>query len=171
MPRKVEPTPLTHGAFREFGDVIDINTAGEQQLINEGHTTRFHDMATLDLTAGGGRPSVNIFRSTPLNLPPTLRVMERHPLSSQMFYPLGSSPYLIAVAPAGDLDPKQIRVFIASAAQGVNYHPGTWHHYSLALNETSDFLVIDRIGDDENCEEVRLDEQDLVEVAIIEMKR
>ena len=62
------------------------------------------------------------------------------------------------VAPPGDLDESAIRVFLASAHQGVNYHPGTWHHYCLALNEVSDFLVVDRIANDENCDEVDLKE-------------
>ena len=92
--------------------------------------------------------------------------MERHPLSSQTFIPLGNSNYLVVVAPAGDLSVDNIQSFLAAPDQGVNYHPGTWHHYSLALNETSDFLVIDRDGPEDNCDEVALTEQDWIEIEL-----
>ena len=90
--------------------------------------------------------------------------MERHPLSSQAFYPLSGYPFLVAVAPPGDLDVSTIEVFLASSDQGVNYHPGTWHHYCLALHQGSDFLVVDRIADDENCDEVNLPNSDWIHI-------
>jgi len=46
----------------------------------------------------------------------------------------------------------------------VNYHKGTWHHYSLALGGVSDFLVVDRISDDQNCDEVRLTGKDRIKI-------
>lgn len=154
--REVIPVPLTPEAFKPFGDVIEASSLHEQRLINEGNTTRFHDLAELTLNHDGGKPGVSIFRSVPLPAPATLKFMERHPLSSQAFMPLSENPYLVVVAPAGELDESKITVFIANSGQGVNYHPGTWHHYCLALGETSDFLVVDRIADDENCDEVDL---------------
>ncbi len=166
MARTVTPKPLTHDAFAPYGDVID--TGGDDvRRINEGHTQRFHNLANLDLTEDEGRASVNIFRSEPLELPIVIKIMERHPKSSQAFFPLGGDPYLVVVAPSGDLDPAKIEVFLASSNQGVNYHRGTWHHYSLATRKVSDFLVIDRLAkneaDDENCdEEILGDEEQLI---------
>lgn len=93
-----------------------------------------------------------------------LELMERHPLSSQAFYPLGNSPYLVVVAPPGELDPSAVVAFVAQSDQGVNYHKGTWHHYSLALGGVSDFLVVDRISDDQNCDEVRLTGKDRIKI-------
>lgn len=154
---QITPSQLTADAFMPFGDVIETS-AGESRSINEGHTTRFHDLASLDLNEANGRPTVNIFRSTPLPRPLVLTMMERHPLSSQAFYPLSGTPYLVVVAPAGELNVGDIRAFIASPTQGVNYHRGVWHHYSLALERASDFLVIDRDGPKENCDEVQLPE-------------
>lgn len=152
----IKPIPLTQDAFAVFGDVIEVGDHCEVRDINEGNTQRFHDLAKLQLDTEGGTSAINIFRSTPLANPVTLKFMERHPLSSQAFMPLSDQPYLVVVAPPGDLDEANISVFLASADQGVNYHPGTWHHYCLALNEVSDFLVVDRIADDENCDEVNL---------------
>ena len=154
MSIKIQPTPLSKEVFAPFGDVIEATSSSEQRVINEGNTTRFHDLADLDLLKAGGKPTINVFRSVPLPTPLVLKVMERHPLSSQAFYPLGGAPYLVVVAPPGELDVASIQAFTAAKNQGVNYHPGTWHHYSLALSGTSDFLVIDRVADDENCDEV-----------------
>jgi len=61
------------------------------------------------------------------------------------------------VAPAGKFEAANIEVFIANASQGVNYHKGTWHHFCLALNDISDFLVIDRGGEGDNCDVEQLD--------------
>jgi ureidoglycolate lyase len=155
-PRILKPEPLTAAAFAPYGDVIEC-AEGKAQSINYGNTACFHDLAQLNLTAEGGRPIVRIFRSTPLPRPVHIKIMERHPLSSQAFYPLSSRPYLVVVAEKGDFDPKKVRVFLAGAHQGVNYHAGTWHHFSLALDAVSEFLVIDRGGPEKNCDEVTLD--------------
>ena len=150
--------PLSREAFAPFGDVIEVNESAEQRLINEGHTTRFHDLAKLTLSDQDGQAAINIFRSKPLASPISIRLMERHPLSSQAFMPLSGHPFLVVVAAPGELDPAGITAFLATPQQGVNYHAGTWHHYCLALESTSDFLVVDRIAEDENCDEVQLKE-------------
>jgi ureidoglycolate lyase len=158
--RTVRPKPLTPEAFAPYGDVISAREGVEQYPINYGATTRFNDLARIDTGAEAGRTIVSLFRSTPLPAL-VLKIMERHPLGSQAFVPLGGRPYLVAVARAGELDPAKIEVFLAAADQGVNYAAGTWHHYSLALDGVSDFLVIDRAGPGENLDEVELtaDEQ------------
>lgn len=159
--RILKPEPLTAAAFAPYGDVIECATAKELRNINYGQTERYHDLARLDLTAENGQPLVSIFRSTPLPRPIAVKVMERHPLSSQAFYPLGNHPYMVVVAEAGEFDVSGLRAFLAGPQQGVNYRKGTWHHYSLALDKVSDFLVIDRGGPEKNCDEVFLEEGDI----------
>lgn len=124
--------------------------------INYGQTDRYNDLARIETDRNGGRTLVNIFRTRPIVPPIKIEVLERHPLSSQAFMPLGQNPYLVVVAPSGPLEEEHIKVFQATANQGVNYHKGTWHHFSLALGAKSDFLVIDRAGPEDNCDEVRL---------------
>ena len=85
--RMIKPEPLTAEAFAPYGDVIECSDRAEQRQINYGHTTRFHDLAALDLNEEGGKPLVSIFRSTPLERPIPIKVMERHSLSSQAFCP------------------------------------------------------------------------------------
>lgn len=150
------PEVLTAEAFAPFGDVIEINPFKPHLSINYGNTQRFHDLAKVDVSNGGGRPGISIFRSKPLPTPIQIRLLERHPLSSQAFFPLSPHPYLVVVAPPGDLDESAIRVFLAQPGQGVNYHAGTWHHFCLALEGESDFLVVDRIGKGPNCDEKEL---------------
>src|SRR5688500_10612857 len=123
--------PLTAKAFAPYGDVIECSQQAEKKDINYSNTIRFHDLAQLDLTAAHGKPLVSIFRSTPLARPIKIKVMERHPLSSQAFYPLSGRPFLVVVAEKGEFDARNLRAFLAGPAQGVNYHKGTWHHYSL----------------------------------------
>jgi ureidoglycolate lyase len=160
--REVVPEPLTADAFAPFGEVIEASDRAEVMPINYGWTTRFNALA--DVEVGDGRAIISVFRSKPLE-PLVLKVFERHPLGSQAFMPLQARPYLVAVAPKGDLDLAMIRVFRAGPNQGVNYAPGTWHHFLLALVAESDFLVVDRDGDDgENLDEVELAEADWIAV-------
>ncbi|WP_250472241.1 ureidoglycolate lyase [Caballeronia sp. GAFFF1] len=149
--------PLTRAAFRPFGDVIELDGA-KQIPINLGTTIRFHDLCKVDVTDEGGRTLVNLFRGQPRVLPFEVKMMERHPLGSQAFIPLDERPYLVVVAPAGELDESKIRAFVTRGWQGVNYAKGVWHHPLIALGKVSDFIVVDRGGDGLN-----LNEQDLRE--------
>jgi ureidoglycolate lyase len=75
-------------------------------------------------------------------------------MSSQAFYPVQAQPFLVVVAPQGPLpDVGRIRVFLSSGSQGVNYRRNTWHHSLIALDRKSTFLVVDRGGPGDNCEE------------------
>ena len=127
--------------------------------INYGKTERHHDLASLDVADEDGAAIISIFRSLPAQLPFRVKIMERHPLGSQAFMPLTGNPYIVVVAPAGELEPGRICAFFAQTSQGVHYHKGTWHHYCLGLNISNDFLVIDRGGEGANCDEIELPEE------------
>ena len=152
--------PLTRTAFAPFGDVIETEGA-ERFEINNGTTTRFHDLARIDAEAEGGHVLVNIFRARPLPMPLTVAMMEKHPLGSQAFVPLSDAPFLVVVAPPGGrVEPADLRAFLAEDGQGVNYAPGVWHHPVIALGRQTDFLVIDRGGPGDNLAEFFFDEGD-----------
>jgi ureidoglycolate lyase len=155
--KKLAIEPLTRAAFKPYGDVIELDGA-KQIPINLGTTMRFHDLCNVDVTTEGGHTLVNLFRGQPRTLPYECKMMERHPLGSQAFIPLDDRPYLVVVAPAGDLDESKIRAFVTKGWQGVNYAKGVWHHPLLALGKVSDFVVVDRGGEGKN-----LNEQDLTE--------
>lgn len=157
MSRLLAVEPLTRAAFAPFGDVVSLDGA-HHFPINGGTTERFHDLATIDVIAGGGRPLINVFRGQPRALPLEVTVMERHPLGSQAFIPLTDIRYLVVVAPAGPFDIGQMRAFIVHGRTGVNYARGVWHHPLIALDAVSDFLVVDRGGSQPNCDEIALSE-------------
>ena len=148
---------LTREAFAPFGDVLELDGA-RHFPINGGTTERYHDLAQVDVVEQSGRPLINLFRAQPRALPVEINMMERHPLGSQAFLPLSAVSYLIVVAPAGAFDPADMRAFWTEGWQGVNYAKGVWHHPLLALERVSDFVVVDRGGEQPNCDEIALAE-------------
>jgi len=160
----VRVAALSAAAFAPFGDVIEIE-GRESSWINDNTCRRFDDLAHIDVAEGGGRPLLSVFEANPQSLPLHIRRLERHPLSSQAFFPLEAQPFLVVVAAAGDgpaAPAGQLRAFMSSGRQGVNYRRRTWHHPLIALGRISRFLVVDRGGSGENCEELALDAAVLV---------
>ncbi|MEL7028337.1 MAG: ureidoglycolate lyase [Pseudomonadota bacterium] len=155
---------LTAEAFAPFGDVISAATAQESFEINEGGCVRFHDLAHVEVE--GGRAGVSLFRPTPVSPPFRIQKMERHPLGSQAFVPLHHRDYLVVVAPPGPFDESALTAFHAAGDQGVNYRKGVWHHFLLALHPDTDFLVVDRIGDGDNLEEVEISDSAPIRVGL-----
>jgi ureidoglycolate lyase len=153
--RELTPEPLTAEAFALFGSVIQASDDAVKLDINQGHAIRYDRLAEIDVADGGGAGVISLFRARPL-AELVLKVFERHPLGSQSFVPLSGRPYLVAVAPAGAFDAARVRLFRAEGHQGVHYRKGVWHHFLLALDATSDFLVVDRAGPGDNCEEIVL---------------
>ncbi|MFZ6724932.1 ureidoglycolate lyase [Undibacterium sp. MH2W] len=151
--------PLTREAFAPFGEVIMLEGA-RHYPINQGTTERFHALATADTHAMDGKTILSVFRGQPRSMPLAITVMERHPLGSQAFVPMTVQPddeYLVVVAPPGDFDENSMQAFLCKGFQGVNYARGVWHHPLIALHRVSDFVVMDRIGEGFNCDEVTLD--------------
>lgn len=145
--------PLTRQAFAPFGDVIEVEGA-TPFTINQGFAGRFNDLANVDVGDEGGAANLSIVVAKPRPMPIALQVMERHPLGSQMFFPLQERDWLVAVC-ADPQDATTYRVFRATGRQGVNYRKGAWHHPLLVLEPESRFLVVDRKGPGTNLEEVR----------------
>lgn len=157
---KIEP--LTREAFAPFGDVIEASDAVKHYTINAGNTERYHDLANVEV-GHEGKAILSIFRGQARQLPFVVAMMERHPKASQAFVPMSGKPYLVVVADRASAPTVQdLRVFLARADQGVNYAAGVWHHPLLALEITSDFLVVDRSGPGPNCDEVTLAESAVI---------
>jgi len=163
MTRLIVPVaPLTRDAFAAFGEVMEAD-GNDHYTINSGFAERYHDLARVDVLENNGKPLISIFRALPRAQPIHIESMERHPLSSQAFMPLSRIPFLVVVAtPTEELRPEQLRAFVTNGQQGVNYRRGTWHHALLALQAPSDFLVIDRGGQEENCDEITFRGRDIV---------
>ena len=174
--RSIALESLSAAAFAPFGEIIEPGGATREYDINDGQTRRYDDIAraralqadtagmpgvdtasaAADSLDAGQAPGIgfSIFRARTVTLPCMLQRMERHPLGSQAFINVSNVAYAIVVAPPGTFDPDSLRAFLAAPGQSINYRPGTWHHYLLALGR-GDFVVVDRIGDG-NCDEVEL---------------
>jgi ureidoglycolate lyase len=152
--RTLKPAPLTQDAFAPFGDVIELD--GHVPLtINQGFAKRFNDLAHIDVAMDGGMAGVSLFTANPRPNPVAITLMERHPLGSQLFYPLQSEPWLIVVCD-NPRDAASYQAFTATGQQGVNYARGIWHHPLLVLTAACRFLIVDRKGPGENLNEVWL---------------
>ncbi len=150
------PEPLTAEAFAPFGDVIAA--AGPGAPINGGAATRFSELGAISVGGEGGRATIAIVRTgVGADFPLDLRMLERHPLGSQAFIPLGDAPFLVVVArDEGNGPAAGIRAFRTDGRQGINYRANTWHHPLIALRPGDEFLVIDRAGEGVNLEVMAL---------------
>lgn len=100
--RTLKIEPLTKEAFAPFGDVIE--TAGSDYfMINNGSTRRYHKLATVETAQPEDNAIISIFSAEKLEMPLRIRMLERHPLGSQAFIPLLGNPFLVVVAPLGDV--------------------------------------------------------------------
>jgi ureidoglycolate lyase len=151
--RTLQLEALTAAAFAPFGDVIDAEAPCERLSINDDRTQRHHALAHVDCA---GEAAISLFRAQAIDSGFSLQRLERHPLGSQAFINVSGNPYAIVVAPPGPFDERLVRGFLASRWQSINYHCGVWHHYLLALEAASDFVVVDRVGPGDNYDEVQL---------------
>lgn len=153
--------PLTAAAFAPYGDVLEV-PARDGEPMNQGWAQRYRDVADVDIDDETGAVAISLVRSQADTAPVVLRLVERHPLGSQIFMPLSANPFIVVVGPAGEvLAPDQLLAFVTNGQQGVNYHKGVWHHPMIALQNTSDFIVIDRQGPGNNCDESVMDGSDV----------
>ena len=153
----LRPQPLTPERFAPFGDVIEVSRE-RGAAMNDARFERYDGLCSVDV--GDGEVAVRIARSrTPTVLPHRIEKVERHPLSSQAFVPLAPARMIVVVGPPSEsVDAAELQAFETNGQQGINYHRGTWHMPLIALAADQRFLVIDRAGDEPNCEEHVLDE-------------
>jgi ureidoglycolate lyase len=150
--RTLTTEPLSRDAFAPFGQVIEMKGA-HHYPINSGNCERYHDLARVELGGVHARPLISLLRSRHFTLPLELRMVERHPLGSQAFYPLSQHPFLVVVATDESGTPGTLRAFVTTPGQGVNIAMNTWHGVLTPLDADADFLCVDRGGEGNNLEE------------------
>lgn len=154
----LRPLPLTAERFAPYGNVVEAAATAHAPM-NEQRFDRYDDLVDVDIEASQhGRVSVSIVRCRrPTQLPYRIEMVERHPLGSQAFIPLQRFVFVVVVGPAGEaIAAGDLRAFISNGRQGINYGRGVWHMPLIALEAGHDFLVIDRLGEGANLDQVFL---------------
>ena len=133
--KEITAEPLHPETFAPFGDVLECSEQPTRRFFNE----------SLENTRANAKVNLSIARVLPADNPPfTIKMMERHPYSSQTFIPIKVSRYLVIVAPgnatAPDID--GVCAFVADSYQGITYRCGTWHHSLTVLDEVADMAVL-----------------------------
>ncbi len=153
----LQPRPLTARDFAPFGDVIETEGHTPQDM-NYGMALRWPALARIE-TDDKGSACIGRVHARKYPLPWQLRIVERHPLGSQAFVPLDEMPFIVVVGAAGDTpQPQQLKAFVSNGRQGIHYRRGVWHGLLLTPFDEMDFLVVDRCGPGDNCEEHRYSE-------------
>lgn len=150
---RIKASPITAAGFAPFGDLLMPRERADK-MINAGRCERHHALATVQ--RGNGEAIISIFRSEPVSLPYDCTLLERHPLGSQAFMPLGADPWLSVVALDHEGQPGQPLAFIVPSGMGVNLRAGVWHGVLTPLDRAADFLVVDREGEGINLQEVQI---------------
>ena len=140
--------PLTQSDYARYGNVLS-SARGDVPVVaaNLGTAQKRNRLAPLINQRPGAEANLSVFRCRPVvERPIPLRLLEKHPHSTQLFVPMNAQRYLVVVAEAaaGDDVPDltTLAAFVAEGAQAITYHPGIWHHPMIALDEAIDFVCL-----------------------------
>ena len=142
-PRPLRITPVTKAAFEPFGWLVETGDSGRDA--NNG-TARRHDIhahAAADVRPGS-RLVTSIFEAKEQPAANAITMLERHVNSVQLIMPLGGAGHIVIVSQAGAggaPDLSTLAAFAFSAAQGMVYRRGLWHHPIMAIGADARFLV------------------------------
>ena len=154
---------ITEAAFAPYGQLIQAGK-GRVDLINDGSTERYSDLAALDLLSPGRNPALALYVSQARRFPLPITRLEQHRAASQTFMPLGPQRFIVVVAEgSGAPDWSTVVAFVTEPGQGVNLARGCWHHGLVALNDGDRFLVIDGGGYRSDTFEVEATEEIVLE--------
>ena len=152
--------PLTREGFAAFGDVVEFG-GSDFFPINNGMADRYHALAEVELGGEQARAIISLVASRQFDMPRRVDHLEHHPLGSQAFLPIDTSPFIVVVCPAAEEpDLGQLRAFVTNGKQGINYHLGTWHHVLLTPHAPMRFICVDRAGLGDNCIDYHIPEAD-----------
>ena len=209
LPQIIEPQLLTCSEFEPFGCVVesplprDVNSipkgspipespfirANQGSALKASNVSRWVNKYGQNTGRASGTPTISMFICFPRTLESRgdcqfpvfpVRILERHPFTSQSFIPMGlslddlSTSYLVIVAPS--LPPMEdsphrempdlarLRAFVAHGRQAVTYGAGTWHAPMVVIGKTRvDFVVVQSINGvpEDDCQEVELEGEGL----------
>jgi ureidoglycolate lyase len=165
--RTIEARPISRKAYEPYGQLIAADDALPWKPANFGKAQRFNYLADVLNLRDSARLNLCIFRCSPFTESElSVKLLEKHPASTQVFMPMQDGRYITIVAQGGERpDLSTLAAFIVEAPQGISYHPGIWHYPMTALGRQLDLACL--VFEDESegdCEIVELDEAVLVRI-------
>ena len=161
MDKIIKPIKITKINFATYGDLVSSDDVKPMD-INAGYAKRFDNLANINTSNNEGKTIISIFSALKRTFPMEIDMMEKHPLGSQAFIPMRETTFLCFVAPPGEFpEIDKIKSFIIPPKTGINYKLGIWH-FPLISTEDTDFLVIDRKGNNENLIIHKFDKEKVV---------
>ncbi|BBM63962.1 Catalyzes the catabolism of the allantoin degradation intermediate (S)-ureidoglycolate [Vibrio sp. B1REV9] len=160
--KTLELEPLTKSGFEPFGEVIETEES-DFFFINSESGQRFHGLGEVSVE-DDTNPLISIVRAKGVSSSIKIDLLEKHPIGSQAFFPLNGERFIVVVAEGGDeIDESTIKAFVSNGKQGVNYRQNAWHYLLFAWNKDTDFLTVDRAGED-NCIVRHLSEEFIIQL-------
>jgi ureidoglycolate lyase len=155
--RALIATAIEPKAYAPYGAVVSARAIDEARSANYGTALAWDALATLtNLRGERARATASLFRCRPFaGERLEVRLLERHPDSTQMFVPMRAGRYLVVVAGGGEApDLSTLAAFVVEGSSAITYAPGTWHHPMIALDAELDFVnVVFSDGTARDCEE------------------
>lgn len=152
---QIQFRPLLATEYAPYGVVIEAGPAGgttgqTAKPANQGTAQRLDFLAELiNLRDAQAKPNLCVFRCAPqiTKLAPQfeIKLLEKHPYSTQVFIPMGGPAKYLVIVCLGNKDGSApdlntLRAFVAHGKQGITYHPGVWHHPMVAMDQETDFV-------------------------------
>ncbi len=163
--------PLTVSAYQQYGSVIAARLGDNSRAANMGTAERFDFLAPLENTRPGAKANLCVFHCTPQLVAPekrfTVKLLEKHRHSTQVFVPLGAAKRYLVIVCLGDVEPdlSTLGAFVANGSQGITYKPGVWHHPLIAMDQPTDFAcVVWEDGSADDCDVRELARPVIVEI-------
>lgn len=162
-PKGIPVTTANQGTAAKFHRLADVAESYPEGMLKKG------GVALACMRAG---PQFDVRKGATI----PITKLERHAATTQAFIPMGrgqapgetphkaGGTFVVLAAlngPDDRPDMSTLKAFLPTAAQGVSYNPGVWHHPMLTVNEWMDYCCVDaQTGDDNvvmDCETIPAD--------------
>ena len=144
--RRVRSQPISAEAFFPFGFLLEAPDAGVRQNF----------AATVFNGRASAKANLALVHEHPAAERITATLLERHPLSTQSFFPLSVQRYLVVVCASthsGDPDLESLRAFECRGDQAVSYRASVWHMGIRTLDAPGVFaMLVHEDGSALDCE-------------------
>ena len=150
---------ITKENFLPYGDLITIKNINSED-INENTTKSFFDLAHIEVFGKNLDVRFNIFSAKKRKFPLHIDMLEMHPFSSQIFFPIDKTNFLVLVAPISDKpNLNQLECFLVHEEDGINFKSRVWH-FPLISIEDAKFITIDKKNAQNNIKIYKFNENE-----------